>query len=58
MASTMVRNLSLIPIMMVVYNRGEKFFDIGLIDPTPASLNVPLKNTAPTISWNTLSTTP
>ncbi len=32
--------------------------DIGLIDPTPASLNFPLKNTAPTIEWNVLSTLP
>ncbi len=41
-----------------VYNNGEKFFDIGLIDPTPATLNFPLKNTAPTIEWNSLSTLP
>lgn len=41
-----------------IYNNGEKFFDIGLIDPTPASLNFPLKNTAPTIEWNVLSTLP
>jgi len=40
------------------YNPGEKFYDIGLIDPTPASLDFPLKNTAPTIEWNTLSTLP
>lgn len=41
-----------------IYNKGEKFYDIGLIDPTPASLNVPLKNTAPVISWNALSILP
>ena len=41
-----------------VYNNGEKFFDIGLVDPTPATLNFPLKNTAPTIEWNSLSTLP
>jgi len=41
-----------------VYNNGEKFFDIGLVDPTPATLNFPLKNTAPTIEWNSLSTIP
>ena len=41
-----------------IYNRGDEFYDIGLIDPTPASLNFPLKNTAPTISWNALSTLP
>lgn len=40
------------------YDVGEKYFDIGLIDPTPAELNIPIKNTAPTISWNTLSTLP
>ena len=41
-----------------IFNRGEKYFDIGLIDPTPATLNFPLKNTAPTIEWNSLSTIP
>ncbi|MFZ2324035.1 MAG: hypothetical protein WAV89_10095 [Ignavibacteriaceae bacterium] len=41
-----------------IYNNGEKFYDIGLIDPTPASLDYPLKNTAPTIEWNVLSTLP
>lgn len=41
-----------------VYNNGEKFFDIGLVDPTPATLDFPLKNTAPTIEWNSLSTIP
>jgi hypothetical protein len=41
-----------------IYNNGEKFFDIGLIDPSPATLNFPLKNTAPTIKWNLLSTIP
>jgi len=41
-----------------IWNNGEKFFDIGLIDPSPASLNFPLKNTAPTIEWNSLSTLP
>ncbi len=41
-----------------VYNNGEKFFDIGLVDPTPATLKFPLKNTAPTIEWNSLSTLP
>ncbi len=41
-----------------IYNNGEKFFDIGLIDPSPATLNFPLKNTAPTIEWNALSIIP
>ena len=41
-----------------VYNVGETFYDIGLIDNSPALLNYPLKNTAPTIEWNVLSTLP
>jgi hypothetical protein len=41
-----------------VYDKGEKYYDIGLIDPTPAKLNFPLINTAPTIGWNSLSTVP
>lgn len=40
------------------YDKGETYYDIGLIDPTPAELNFPLRNTAPTISWNSLSTVP
>lgn len=40
------------------YDVGEKFIDIGLIDPTPAELKIPIKNSAPTISWNTLSSLP
>ena len=38
-----------------VWHQGELFTDIGLIDPHPASVNMPIKNTAPTISWNDLS---
>lgn len=41
-----------------IYDSGEKYYDIGLIDPTPAGLNFPLRNTSPTISWNSLSTVP
>ena len=41
-----------------VYDKGETFFDIGLIDPTPAHLDFPLINSAPTIEWNSLSTLP
>jgi len=40
------------------WNSGEPFTDVGLIDPNPASLHLPIKNTAPTISWNILSTHP
>jgi hypothetical protein len=35
-----------------VYNEGEFFNDIGLIDPTPASLIFPIKNTPPVVVWN------
>ena len=41
-----------------VYDAGEPFADIGLIDPQPASINMPIKNSAPVISWNTLSFVP
>jgi hypothetical protein len=37
---------------------GEEYIDIGLIDPNPAVLTLPIKNSAPEISWNTLSTIP
>jgi len=37
---------------------GEPFVDIGLIDPHPAALILPIKNTAPTIVWDALSTHP
>ena len=40
------------------WDSGEPFVDIGLIDPNPATLRLPIKNTAPTVSWNTLSTHP
>jgi hypothetical protein len=34
-----------------VYDEGEKFIDIGLVDPTPAVLNFPITNTAPKVAW-------
>ncbi len=40
------------------YDSGEPFTDIGLIDPNPAILNIPIKNSAPEINWNVLSTHP
>jgi len=40
------------------YDQGEFFYDIGLVDPTPATFDFPLRNTAPTISWNELSFLP
>jgi len=41
-----------------VYDEGESFYDIGLIDPTPAKFDFPLRNTAPTIEWSELSFLP
>jgi hypothetical protein len=40
------------------YDKGEFFYDIGLIDPHPATLTMPITNTAPVIGWQTLSTLP
>ena len=40
------------------YDEGETFVDIGLVDPTPAELNFPIKNTAPTLQWNALTVLP
>jgi hypothetical protein len=40
------------------WDAGEPFVDIGRIDPNPAKLKVPIKNTAPTIAWDGLSTHP
>ncbi len=41
-----------------IYDQGEYFYDIGQIDPTPASLAFPIKNTAPVIEWSSLSFVP
>lgn len=41
-----------------VYNSGETFFDIGSMDPTPAVLKFPIKNSAPVIQWNALTVLP
>ncbi len=41
-----------------VYDIGENFIDIGLIDPTPAEIKLPIKNSAPQIFWSELSTLP
>lgn len=41
-----------------IYDKGEKYFDVGLIDPTPADLKFPIKNTAPEIAWNQLTVLP
>jgi hypothetical protein len=36
----------------------EPFYDIGLIDPTPASLPIPIKNTPPVLTWDELTVLP
>lgn len=41
-----------------VYNAGEFYYDIGLVDPTPASLTFPIKNTPPVLEWNSLTFVP
>jgi hypothetical protein len=41
-----------------IWDDGEKYYDIGLIDPTPSTFAFPLKNSAPTIAWNELSFLP
>jgi hypothetical protein len=40
------------------YDAGETFIDIGLVDPTPAVLEFPIKNTAPVLQWNELTVLP
>jgi hypothetical protein len=40
------------------WDAGEPFTDIGAIDPNPASLRLPIQNTAPDIAWNVISTLP
>lgn len=41
-----------------IFDRGETYYDIGLIDPTPASTLFPIKNSQPVLSWNELSFLP
>ncbi|NUN08718.1 MAG: hypothetical protein HUU54_06025 [Ignavibacteriaceae bacterium] len=41
-----------------IWDNGEKYYDIGDVDPTPAKLDVPIKNSSPVISWNTLTVLP
>ncbi len=33
------------------WNAGEPYVDVGAIDPTPASLSVPIENSAPTVAF-------
>ncbi len=40
------------------YDEGENYVDIGLVDPTPAELIFPIKNTAPVLQWNELTVLP
>lgn len=41
-----------------IRDQNEFYYDIGLIDPTPAQFLFPLINSAPTIEWNELSFLP
>jgi hypothetical protein len=41
-----------------VWDQSESFVDIGLIDPHPASIEVPIKNSAPTMKWDPLTVLP
>ena len=41
-----------------VYDSGEKYFDLGLVDPSPANSLFPIKNSAPEISWSSLTFVP
>ncbi len=41
-----------------VWDEGEIYFDLGLIDPTPASMKFPIKNSPPEIEWNKESIIP
>lgn len=41
-----------------IYNSGEAFIDIGDIDPEPAVEDFPIKNSSPTIEWNSLTSLP
>lgn len=41
-----------------IYDSGEPFIDIGLIDPTPAEFRFPIKNTPPEISFQNNSQVP
>lgn len=41
-----------------IWDKGEFYFDLGLIDPTPASMKFPIKNSPPEIEWNKESLIP
>lgn len=41
-----------------IWDEGENYFDIGMIDPTPASMKFPIKNSSPEVEWNKESVIP
>ena len=41
-----------------VWDEGEFYYDIGMIDPTPATQKFPIKNSPPEIEWNENSVLP
>lgn len=41
-----------------IYDLGEIYYDIGLVDPTPANLFFPIRNSAPVVSWSALTFVP
>lgn len=40
------------------YDAGEPFVDVGLIDPNPASIKFPIKNSPPVVTWSSLTVLP
>jgi hypothetical protein len=40
------------------WDEGEFYYDIGMIDPTPATMKFPIKNTAPEVEWRKESIIP
>lgn len=41
-----------------VYNEGEFYYDLGLIDQTPATQKFPIKNSSPEVRWSSASALP
>lgn len=41
-----------------VYDAGEKYYDIGLVDPTPAELKFPIKNSPPVLDLDSVTVIP
>ncbi|MGA8264319.1 MAG: hypothetical protein WB779_07755, partial [Ignavibacteriaceae bacterium] len=40
------------------WDEGEDYVDIGLIDPKPTSIKIPIKNSAPVVTWDPLTVLP